>query len=1755
MKQKPVLLLLMALSVTLGAVVYPVTGYFHFNSKQTLEEGTHPKNVNLAGPLAINCPPPLVLMADANCMAQVVVQTPVSTCGNITFMSYTLPNGNTVLLTPPYPATINLGMWSYGLYSIIWNVSDDCPPLPTQAICRQAVKIDTQPPVIMCPDDVSVGNNEDGRRLSPAGDRMNLTNVEVGQPTATDNCTPDALITITNDFNGTDDASGQYPLGTTVVCWTATDLSGNTASCCMNVTVFDNTPPEIKCPDTLYAQCSPPDPYADFSEFMDAGGTAEDETALDSTSLTWISDMTSDSLCPNRLTIHRSYAISDTAGNADTCMQVIIINDTTPPAAVCGSVDVYLDGNGEATIEADVLDGGSTDNCGGQLSFSTSTNLFFACNDVQFGGPPISIVLTVSDPCGNTSTCTATVTVYDTVRPTIICPPAITVNANPGVCFATNVTLGVPQTDDNCTVTGVVAMFGGNNFSGSTQVPVGTNTIIWTVTDASGNTGTCGQTVTVVDNQNPTITCPAPVTVNANTGQCYATGVNLGTPVTNDNCGVQSTIARLGGSPVTPTTQFPVGTNTVTWTVTDVNGRTASCTQTVTVADNQNPTISCPAPVTVNANTGQCYATGVNLGTPVTNDNCGVQSTIATLGGSPVTPSTQFPVGTNTVTWTVTDVNGRTASCTQTVTVVDNQNPTITCLAPVTVNANTGQCFATGVNLGTPVTNDNCGVQSTIARLGGSPVTPTTQFPVGTNTVTWTVTDLSGRTATCTQTVTVVDNQNPTITCPPNQEASLNENCMLTVPDLRPLVGRSDNCGTTTITQNPVQGTVIASSHNQTHTFTFTVTDNAGLTASCSITVTAKDKTGPNIVCTPKKVISISDIPELSAQSFIVSASDNCGGPLTYSVRRMGNICGGTTPDDFGNYVQFCCDDVNKNILIVVRVTDARNNFTECMDTVMVQDKLAPTIVTSLPDISISCEYPLNLNNLSAFGTLVASGSPRQNIVIADPGNPFYPSGIAGQDGVYSDNCPGAVVTVTTRNMLTMCNTGQIKRDFTITDIGGNSTKFTQTIFVMDVHKFGPSDITWPSANADYFDCNDADPDISVTGSPVLNNDKCSMAAATYSDETFTHPLYCKLIRRTWTVLDWCQYQTNVPSSPGKWTFIQNIAVKNTVPPTINQKVCRDTVICAPFADCAATVTFNASGTDDCLPVNITWSYKIDLNNNGGTPDISGTGATVTRLYQLGTHKLTWEAKDGCKNISTCSFLFTVKDCKAPVAIAMQGLAVDLSSMGMATIKAVEFNNFSNDNCTPADKLRFSFSPDVNNKTKVLTCSDLGHKTIELWVTDLAGNQSKAVTFIEVQDNLGVCGNTGNVQISGRIYTEEKAKLPETKILIDGGETEDYVMTDTSGSFRFNNLQMYNNYQISSFKDDNPAEGISTLDLVMIQRHILGLQSLSTPYKLIAADANNSQNITAADLVELRKLVLGVQDKFSKNTSWRFVDAGFEFEDPKNPWPFNEILNYENLDASMMQSDFIAVKVGDVNGTVSENLTGKVFGRPSSGIDIYTEEAMLTAGEVVSIPVRASDLSSAVGLQFTMTLGPELTYIGIEPAGLPMGKDHSALVRKASGNYLTVAFENAKGLNVPADGVLFNVVVRAGRNVDLRDVFGFGNAVTKSLAINSNLKEAEISFSVRSQKADEDQPLALQNSPNPFGTRTSLPVYTKKAGWVTLQIFDAKGAGLYNESLYLQPGSNEIILTEKQLGNRYGVFFCRVKSGTETQTVKMLRIE
>ncbi|NJW54391.1 HYR domain-containing protein, partial [Salinimicrobium oceani] len=235
--------------------------------------------------------------------------------------------------------------------------------------------------------------------------------------------------------------------------------------------------------------------------------------------------------------------------------------------------------------------------------------------------------------------------------------------------------------------------------------------------DNSDNTQTATQIITVEDNQKPTITAPGAVTVSTDANSCSATGVSLGNPTTSDNCGVKKV---ENDAPLS----FPLGTTTVTWTVTDNSDNTQTATQIVTVNDTQDPSITAPGAVTVSTDANSCSASGVSLGNPTTSDNCGVKKV---ENDAPLS----FPLGTTTVTWTVTDNSDNTQTATQIVTVNDTQDPSITAPGAVTVSTDANSCSASGVSLGNPTTSDNCGVKKV---ENDAPLS----FPLGTTTVTWT---------------------------------------------------------------------------------------------------------------------------------------------------------------------------------------------------------------------------------------------------------------------------------------------------------------------------------------------------------------------------------------------------------------------------------------------------------------------------------------------------------------------------------------------------------------------------------------------------------------------------------------------------------------------------------------------------------------------------------------------------------------------------------------------------------------------------------------------------------------------------------------------------------------------------------------------------------------------------------------------------------------------------------------------------------
>jgi len=378
--------------------------------------------------------------------------------------------------------------------------------------------------------------------------------------------------------------------------------------------------------------------------------------------------------------------------------------------------------------------------------------------------------------------CTHEYLVNDTIAPVVI---GIIANTTIDGCAASDATtpattvagleaMGLSITDA-CVADANLTVTNSDTATGNYPTVV---TRTYTIEDFCGNSSTATHTITIEDNENPTITCPTTVIVPVDNDICTASNVDLGsTPTGLDNC----VIANItNDAPAI----YPLGDTIVTWTATDATGNTATCLQVVTVQDNQNPTITCPIAVTTIVDNGLCTASNVNLGiAPTGSDNC----TVANITND---APTIYPLGETIVTWTVIDGTGNTATCSQTVTVEDNQNPTITCPIAITVNADSGLCTASNVNLGTtPTGSDNC----TIASITND---APSVYPLGDTIVTWTATDSVGNTASCTQIVTVEDNENPTFTVPSDIQifSDINQNYDASIAITGDVTDETDNC-------------------------------------------------------------------------------------------------------------------------------------------------------------------------------------------------------------------------------------------------------------------------------------------------------------------------------------------------------------------------------------------------------------------------------------------------------------------------------------------------------------------------------------------------------------------------------------------------------------------------------------------------------------------------------------------------------------------------------------------------------------------------------------------------------------------------------------------------------------------------------------------------------------------------------------------------------------------------------------------------
>jgi len=551
---------------------------------------------------------------------------------------------------------------------ITWTATDVMGNTSTTE--QKVIVVDNTSPILQAPEDIvieatSVDNN----------------GVDLGEANATDN---GEIISISND------APQFFALGDTIITWTVYDSSENAASDTQLVSVVDTTAPEISPVDDLTYEATSMD---------------ENTVYLDNPSVSDIQEVAITNNAPEFFPLGETiitWTTTDVVGNTSTTEQKVIVVDTTTPDFTIPEDQIV-----EATsIEETLVEIGEAEayDITGISSITNNAPEMFSLGS--------TVVTWVSiDSNGNTTTSEQTITIVDTIPPSIFVPVDIVAEAvDPVLNF---IELGDATTYDHVGIESVT-----NDKPDSFSF--GDTTVTWTAVDTSGNISKATQLVTIIDTTIPEIVAPSDVTVEA-TGTSN-TVVEIGEATIYD---IVKVYTITSDSPDT----FPLGETVITWTATDSSGNSATATQRVTVIDTTAPSVTAPNSIEVEATS---VDNTVEIGNPVYNDLVDV---ISVTSDSPDT----FPL-------TATDSSGNSATATQTVTVVDTTAPELIVPEDVIVDSFSLENL---VEIGDADALDLVDMLPTITN--DAPET----FPLGDTIVTWNVSDNFGNSNSFQQVVSV----------------------------------------------------------------------------------------------------------------------------------------------------------------------------------------------------------------------------------------------------------------------------------------------------------------------------------------------------------------------------------------------------------------------------------------------------------------------------------------------------------------------------------------------------------------------------------------------------------------------------------------------------------------------------------------------------------------------------------------------------------------------------------------------------------------------------------------------------------------------------------------------------------------------------------------------------------------------------------------------------------------------------------------
>lgn len=1589
------------------------------------------------------------------------------------------------------------------------------------------------------------------------------------------------------------DASGDYELGNHTITYTFEDRCGNVTSCIQEFSIQNCTPPSAVCIDGLAVELVPMDTDNDgevdaemaclFANQLNASSAHTCDLPLVYSFSADTSDTKMLYDCSNLGENEVTLWVTDSNGNTDICVTTLTVQDNND-VDICPDIEdcvTFPENTTVTTCNADLTPvilgllpevDAICANCDDFDITYTDVLLTYPNADCNY----IERSFVVTFNCFMSPMIVEgshIISLLDAVAPTIVCPADGSAEAvdGSGLSCEAVVTLDPATFISNCntvvTITNDSDFADDNGADASGTYPVGTTTVTFTATDACDNSSTCSIDVVVTDSMSPNCVAGTVTLLIGADGTATLDPEELGAG-SSDDCTDVEIVANQ--------TLFDcddLGSNTVTITVTDESGNSSQCTGTVIVEENEAP-MCVTQDITVNILDGE---TSVSI-IPSQVDN-GSSDGCSTASLVSVVPDTFTceDLGDNEVTLTVIDDNGNTSQCTATVTVGDLVPPTCNAGTLTVSITDTGSVTIDAEDLDNGSTDD-CG------NIVSYSVTPDTFdcTDAGSNTVTLTVTDDNGNTSSCEGTVIVEDNVAP-ICNTRDVTVSLEDDGSLLINAFLVNDGSADGCDGGPLQSISVSPFNFDCDDLGENIVVLTVIDMQGNSSTCESTVTIEDSTGPECEVQDITVsLTTEDGVTVEASDFDNGTEDLCGGPITFSVDQD----------------TFDCDDLGDDNPVVITVTDQFGNESTCIANVTVEDDIeiqcvAQDITVSLdatgaieitPDqidngSSAGCDQPISLSldrtdfncNDASFGaievtltvTVDATGETSEctaTVTVVDDMDPTITcmddvvvecAEFTGNLDTYgnvdniiaNDNCSGGLTIVEEDVVedINVCGVGTYLRTFVVTDLAGNSASCQQLVTViLGENPLMEEDLTFPPDTVTFGDCSSFDID-DVDSAIEIDSmgAECFNVSISFVDTGINPDMPCNdTITRTYTVLDSCQIGTGM----GEFTFVQTIIINDTTAPEFLSGPEDVTVTVQDTSTCLVALDLSAFEVENC-------DENFTVTNNSPHADSQATG-NASGDYPVGEYEITLTATDDCNNSSTFVYNVTVLDttyyhltCVKIQPDMEEDLIVDVNAFQIADTISI-FNCLG----TGAMDTVISYSnTDINDTIREFGCEAVAQPVqaqIFMWVDGVLVDSCRGT--VQLLDPTDLCQDGLAGIVVGTVFTADNEPVPGVHVELDGsGES---IMTDEEGAYAFPEMIGGQAYEVIPSKDDDPMNGVTTLDLILIQRHVLGLGSLESPYDLIAADVNASGSLSGIDIIQLRKMILGIYEEFPENTSWRMVDREFEFWDPANAHEeeFPETYDIDAL-VTPMKVDFIGVKTGDVNGTVEPEFTNSadVETRNTNTWYLQATDRNVKAGEEVSVQINISDETELQGFQ--MAIATEMIAdITLSSNAIEVSEDNYSVDSKG---VLSISWNTLNELILDAGNTIFELTIVPTVDGKLSEMISISDREMKSQTYVDNkiaYNRAEILWDTKRSNFS-----LFQNTPNPWSQSTDISFMIPEDGNVTINVRSVNGQKVKTFQGYYESGVHSVRLTNEDLIES-GVYYYEMRYDNQVVVEKMI---